>query len=100
MQQECHNDGDNCEWKGLPFTPEQKPIRTVRSVPVQGYWYYETFDQYGHTCTVSQGFDSEKSATTEAKADIKRTSKASRLRGSAWRSSWPPTTKVTGTKVT
>ena len=94
-QQVCRG----CDWKGEPFVPERKPIRTVKSVPVEGYWYYEMFDQYGSIATCSEGFDSQAEATREAKKDIERTSKAHGY-GKCTAVIWPPTTKVTGTKVT
>jgi len=97
LQQECRE--YDCGWKGEPFIPEKKPIRTVKSVQIEGYWYYEMFDQYGQIATVSEGFDSRTEATMKAKKDIERTSKAPGY-GQCTAVVWPPTTKATGTKVT
>jgi hypothetical protein len=97
MQQQVCGD-EFCGWKGEPFIPDKKPIRTVKSIPVQGCWYYEMFDQYGQTCTVSRGYDSEGEATTVAKDDIMRSSKLPGY-GKCTAVVWPPTTKVQGKRV-
>jgi hypothetical protein len=100
LMQECRDEEfDSCDWKGSPYTPPKRPIRTVKTIPTdQGGWEYEGFDQYGHTFVVSQGFSSEKACREAAKRELLHMSKVPEY-GKCVAVVWPPRTKVHGKLV-
>lgn len=88
-----------CEWAGKPYTPERRPIRTVKTVPVDnGAWHYEGFDQYGHTYIFSQAFGSKEACVKAAREDVRKTSESADM-GKCVAIVWPPTTTVRGVRV-
>lgn len=87
-----------CNWCESSRTPEQQPIEIIKTIPAQGYWYYEAYDQYGHTYCYSAGYNDEEECYAEALEDIKKQSKDPDY-GKCVAVIWPPTTTITGKKV-
>ena len=96
LRKECRE----CDWHGEPYVPEKKPVKTTKeqSYFQGGSWVYETFDQYGQTCTYSQGFGSEAACTKAAKKDLANINGRPGY-GKCQAIVWPPTIKAVGKRV-
>jgi hypothetical protein len=96
LRKEC----PECGWHGEPYTPEKKPVTTMRTQGYfqGGYWVFETFDQYGQPCTHSQGYGSEATCTKAAKENLANINGRPGY-GKCQAIVWPPTVKVVGKKV-
>ncbi len=88
-----------CGWNSEPFTPEKRAIETEKTIAVHGGWFYQSFDQYGCTCTISRDFKSEQECIEEAKKDITKLSDKHEY-GKCVAVIWPPNTVLKGTLIT
>jgi hypothetical protein len=85
-----------CDWKGEPFTPEQRPIVSTRRVRVStcGGFSYDIFDRYGHPLVASRAYASRESALDAIKLDLQCGEHDTR--GPYTAVLWPADVEVTG----
>ena len=97
LKQYCHD--EDCNWVGPARIPEKIPIRSTRSVSVNGFggFEYEVFDRYGHCSTSSRTYSTEAQAFKEMERDIQQ-GENNPDAGPYTGVLWPSTIKVTGKK--
>lgn len=96
LRKEC----PECFWYGEPYTPKKKPVKSTKTTSYfeGGYWVFETYDQYGQTCTYSEGFGSETACLKAAKADLARINGRDGY-GKCQAIIWPPKVTILGKRI-
>ena len=89
--------GVQCSWRGEPYLPKKKQVRTTKTIPI-GSWIYEVFNGRGRSFIHSHGFGSKEATSSAAKKEVDRLNDLGG-NGKCVAIVWPPTTKVKGTRI-
>lgn len=70
LEQYC--DGEDCYWKGEPYTPPKRRITNTTDLMIDNFsgWHYIVYDKYGHVQTDSETYDTRAEAMHEMEDDI------------------------------
>ena len=73
LEQYCNGpDGEDCYWKGEPYTPPKRRITNTMDARIDDFygWHYIVYDKYGHVQTDSATYDTREEAMEELTEDL------------------------------
>lgn len=69
LEQFCYD----CDWVGIPRTPEQKEIPTTKKVQVDQFVnQYKVYDRFGHALVISRSYSTPEEAELALKQELEK----------------------------